>query len=404
VLSDLHVGDAARSADLSLPRSAGGKPTGYVDEFRTFVADQKLRADLLLFAGDITDSAHPVEFQLAGGAVQTLAATFGLSLDRDVALVPGNHDVNWKSLSQYPDDITRYSAESRYYPIRYHSWPFDPMLRDGHRHLCEPPYFTIRETTRAIIVGLNSSAHDGPLDDPDKPHYGLAPNDSLIALDTHLSELEYDPAVLRVFLVHHHVVPRDDRARNHHDPSLLVNAAELLDILGKHRFDIVVHGHKHVPAVSTHVTSSNFPLLVVGAGSFSAMIDPRNAGPIQNSFHEIQVDGRHRVDGTVMGRVRSWAYVFPEGWQAGEHVLGIEHVVPYGCYESPAALLMRAQAVIDARLRAGADHVLWTQVISALPELAYLNVDATAQLVQDACATRGLVQIGEAPKLVLIRP
>jgi UDP-2,3-diacylglucosamine pyrophosphatase LpxH len=245
VVSDLHVGDLARSADLSRRQASDGKPAGYLDEFAAYVTSQKLRADLLLIAGDLTDRAHPQEFQVAAKAVDAVAAAFSLRTDRDVFLVPGNHDVSWKALSQDPDDETGYSLQSRYYPLRYSDWPFDQLMQSGTQHLCEPPYSVIRQVPGALVVTFNSCSHDGPLESPDAPHFGLAPQETIAALDRALTLLAPDASVLRVFLLHHHVVARDDRARDYHDPSLTVNSVELLELLGKHRFDLVVHGHKH---------------------------------------------------------------------------------------------------------------------------------------------------------------
>ncbi len=402
VISDLHVGDLARSSDLSRPASANDKPDGFIDEFARYVKEAGIAPDLLLIPGDITNRAHPVEFHVAGQAIERLANALGLTFPGDVVIVPGNHDVNWKSVSQFPDDSTAYSTRSRYDPLRFEDWPFDRMMASGNRHLCEAPYFAVYSKKDWLVVAFNSSSHDGPLSSPDKEHFGLAPDASLDALKDELESLGPRGQETRVFLVHHHVVPRDERARDQRDPSLLVNSSDLLDLLGKYSFDLVIHGHKHVPALSTHVTASNVPLTVFGAGSFSATISPVNAGPIQNYFHSVEVDGRHPTEGTVMGRVRSWAYVIPEGWQKGVSVLGIDHVYPYGCHLPPAALVSRVHAIVTQQFRPGHEFVEWRDVMAAVSELDYLGSPALQDLIDRVCAATSLRSVGTPPDAVLV--
>ena len=402
IISDLHVGDAARSSDLSRPNTATDKPDGFIDEFTSYVGQAALRPDLLLIAGDITNRAHPVEFQIAGRAIERLTNALGLTFPDDVVVVPGNHDVNWKSISQFPEDTTAYSIRSRYYPLRFDDWPFDRMMASNGRHLCEAPYFAVYSRNDWLVVAFNSSSHDGPASSPDKEHFGLAPDASLKALEDELRSLGPRGQETRVFLVHHHVVPRDDRARDKRDPSLLVNSSDLLALLGRYSFDLVVHGHKHLPALSTEMTATNVPLTVFGAGSFSATISPVNAGPIQNYFHALEVDGRHPTDDTIQGRVRSWAYVIPEGWREGASVLGIDHVYPYGCHLSLTALVSRVQAVLSQQIRPGHESVEWRDVMTAISDLEYLGPPALHDLIGRVCVAASMRSVGTPPNCTLV--
>lgn len=403
IISDLHVGDVARSLDLSRPDAATDKPDGFIDEFARYVKAAAVSPDLLLIPGDITNRAHPVEFQVAARAIERLANALGLTFPADVVVVPGNHDVNWKSISQFPDDTTAYSTRSRYFPLRFDDWPFNRMMASNSRHLCEAPYFAVYSRKDWLVVAFNSSSHDGPASSPDKEHFGLAPDASLDALEDELRSLGPRGQETRVFLVHHHVVPRDERARDKRDPSLLVNSSDLLDLLGRYSFDLVIHGHKHLPALSTHVTSTNVPLTVFGAGSFSATINPVNAGPIQNYFHALEVDGRHPTDGTVQGRVRSWAYVIPEGWREGASVLGIDHVHPYGCHLSPTALVSRVQAVLSHQIRPGHEFVEWRDVMTEISDLDYLGPPALRDLIDQVCVASSMRSVGTPPDSILVR-
>lgn len=174
-------------------------------------------------------------------------------------------------------------------------------------------------------------------------------------------------------------------------------------MLGAHRFDAVIHGHKHLPRVSSWLTTSNQPILVLGAGSFSATIEAKNAGLVQNYFHVLEIDHRDASDGLLRGRVKSWAYFIPDGWQAGPPVLGIDHVVPFGCYQPISTLAPAVQRVIDDRLNGGADHVLWRHILAAIPDLSYLHPNAARMLVE-GLSVNGLISQGEVPDTIFIRP
>jgi len=132
IISDLHVGLAARSQDLCpepsvTERKARAKynakaETAYREKFVRFVTDptRPITADYLILPGDVTHLAQPREVQIASDFILQAADALKVSHDR-IIFVPGNHDVDWSVFD--PTDLTGVRWEQRYLALgnnRFH--------------------------------------------------------------------------------------------------------------------------------------------------------------------------------------------------------------------------------------------------------------------------------------------
>jgi len=79
---------------------------------------------------------------------------------------------------------------------------------------------------------------------------------SLDWLDNELGKmLQHEPSQLRLFVVHHHPIQYSEPYPDipaFVDFSILSNAGNLHALLRKHNFDILIHGHRHVPKFESH--------------------------------------------------------------------------------------------------------------------------------------------------------
>jgi hypothetical protein len=151
----------------------------------------------------------------------------------------------------------------------------------------------------------------------------------------------------------------------------MTNAARLLDILRINRFDFLIHGHKHNPFFQTIAVNGDFPLAVLSAGSFSAELDRRWSGFVNNQFHLVTIDGRDPSSGYVFGSVNSWTYLAGHGWVPSREHNGIQHVHPFGHYLQPAQLKKKLRTDIQSHLLK-ANYVLWNSIVTKYPKFAYL--------------------------------
>ena len=106
------------------------------------------------------------------------------------------------------------------------------------------------------------------------------------------------PHLVRIAAVHHHVLPvahTAGRIVGAEPLMVLQNAGNLLGILAHHRFDLVLHGHKHRAQFSridfAPDSAEGYPIAVAGAGS-AAM---SSSNPRANSFNLITIEPNGRI-------------------------------------------------------------------------------------------------------------
>src|ERR1043166_6887006 len=160
VISDLHVGQAARASDLRPDRDKTGCiEDDYVEQFLTFLDESALKLDYLLLPGDMSHQAVPNEFALASTIVKRIATKLDLPIDR-ILFVPGNHDVNWTVLKDATEDTTGVFSGLRYAPLTNQELPFFLPANRGKGNLLGKPYVSCWERPEIVVLGYNSSWHD----------------------------------------------------------------------------------------------------------------------------------------------------------------------------------------------------------------------------------------------------
>ena len=304
VVSDLHVAESARAGDLQVIPTR--TESGYQDEFRRFVRRHRISADVLV-PGDLTDRASPEEFQTAFGVILHLAESLSVSRER-VVIVPGNHDVNWAVVRLGAD----YWRQQRFGPMQDQVGALAGAVSADGRHVCQQPYFAIWNFEEVLIVGHNSAAFDLP----DRiPRRGDANQETIEEIEEALVTYNVEPEKIKVFVTHHHAFQYSGPVTGEADFSIMMNAENLLAMLNHHSFDLFIHGHKHMPRFFIHSTDMAVPLPILGAGSFSVLLDPRFSGYVNDQFHLIHIEGRDRGSRHVYGKVLSWTYLTAHRWQ-----------------------------------------------------------------------------------------
>jgi len=250
-----------------------------------------------------------------------------------------------------------------------------------------------------VVVAYNSSWDD----DPKKAeHRGTIADEHLDELTEYLTSLDLSASKLRVFLVHHHPVQYSDPVNDPPDISIMTNAERLLDILESHRFDLLVHGHKHKPNFRTHIIDSGSPLAILGSGSFSIGLDTRWSGHVSNQFHLLTVDGRDEF-ACICGKLESWAYLCGKGWVPSKPSTGIRHNVPFGTYILPENLKTVLRPMVLAEIDKKG-NIGWTEIIAAKPQFRYLPVELVISVLEDLSSELSLKRFGEPPDdIILVR-
>ncbi|MBK6289278.1 MAG: metallophosphoesterase [Gammaproteobacteria bacterium] len=252
-LSDPHLSDLS---SVRWRQLASKRLLGYLSwrrrrrhEHRIEMLDA-LRADLQTVApdhtvvtGDLTHIALPSEFREARDWLRSVGTP------ERVTVVPGNHDcyiaTPW---------VGTLGLWSEY-------------MRSDHAPANTNPevlFPSLRVRGPVAFIGLSSAVPSWPL-----LAIGRLGSAQLDRLQTILDSLR-NSGLLRVLLLHHPPVPGEEKWRKR-----LVDAAKLGELLGEHRVDMVLHGHRH-RAIQSAMRIPGCEVPVFGIPSASA------AGKISN--------------------------------------------------------------------------------------------------------------------------
>ncbi|MFA6470689.1 MAG: metallophosphoesterase [Candidatus Latescibacterota bacterium] len=385
VISDLHVGLAARSKDLcpeppTTSRNHRAKydsktDNSYRQKFVEFVKREVITADYLVLPGDITDKADPREVRIASEFVLQASDALGVPHDK-IIFVPGNHDVDWSVFD--PNDDTGVRWGQRYDPIGHCNFHFRQRIGQGDGDILSPPHFIAWAFDNLLAVCYNSASHDSPVSE-DVAHHGLADPTHLDAICEYIKHIGHSDDQVRLFLVHHHPLDFATPIPRTPDFSLMTNAESLLTLLHEYGFDLLIHGHRHHPRFETHNTQTYPHLPILCSGSFSVEIDTQWAGTIDNQFHLVTVSGRGGIENRINGKITSWTNNHCRGWiPSEESTSGIHHVIPFGSYVMPRELDARLEPFIRQWLKTH-DHILWKQIVEEFPDLEHLPLNSALE-------------------------
>lgn len=289
------------------------------------VAD--LRPNLIIVSGDLVD--HPILSHLEAAKAELVKLS--QAANAQLFVVPGNHDVfafgtdvgqqrsdlfeqvfadlglsktdgvevNDLAITRSTDGLRENSA--RFFRLRGLFWRrHGNDGRDDPARLSEVPQLQGRKLTRhtegtsVLLALLDSNAGDQTIAFAG----GSVRNDDLIALSTELSAIDR-PYLARIAVVHHHVLPiahTSGKIIGAEALMVLQNAGTVLSVLAHHRFDLVLHGHKHKPQFARidldPATTEGYPISVAAAGS--AALVTRN-DPRGNCFNLIDVEDNGRI-------------------------------------------------------------------------------------------------------------
>lgn len=386
VISDLHIGSGAKAKDFSLAGTAVAVIDDYLDEFRRFVAGEGLRADYLVVPGDITNSACKPEFDLASERISQIAHCLSVP-ESKILFCPGNHDAHWATIKAMSDleHPAHQIIKSKYFNFHSSDAIFNKNLAGAKGRFDESPYLVVWEFEDALICALNTAVFDSP---EKKPHCGEVKPDQLAEIDGFLSRLGKTDK-LKLFLFHHHPIQYLDVTFSEPDFSAMSNAAGLLDLLSKHEFDFVVHGHKHIPRFNMEIKDAGHPLNILCAGSFSASLDNKYFEAVGNNFHLVEFHERCPSSKYARGAVKTWTHFVGRGWTPSLKRAGVERQQNFGAFLPRAQLVSLLQAALENEFKK-CQFVKWPDFIASYAEFKYFTNETLRASLRDVSKILGL--------------
>lgn len=171
--------------------------------------------------------------------------------------VPGNHDVSFFP-RKHADDFKR---------LRLYREFLRDLFNESEIEKRQARYVKVYPTSKLAFVCLDSTL---------KSHAPLAEGEIGVSqrdwVKEELSKLreQIGPGFreyTKIAVIHHHCVPIPGLDTSGERFMYLLDAADTVKLFGDLEFNIVLHGHKHVPHIQTQRLLNSAVLTVIGAGS-----------------------------------------------------------------------------------------------------------------------------------------
>lgn len=348
VISDLHCHHSSLGpAESLLLTDADRSPSSQhpVESLLDLIKKDKLRANILLMPGDITNKVDRQGMISGWGYVGEIANALNVET---LAPTLGNHDVNSRKPEEDPFKIAR--GLSPKFPISSDAI-CDQFWAKGFC-LLEGDYYRIL-VVNSVMSHMSEEA----------AKHGLVTTHQLDEISTALTEAPSKQ--FQIAVCHHHPMAHEDIGLGTSD--LMENGSLLTQMLADKGFHLLVHGHKHHPKLSYAPGVQALPVLA--AGSFAAGMKNGLASRTRNVFHSISIE-YSKENKITRGSILTWQFRLSKGWTpASWDAVDFPHKTGFGSLIDPEQL---ADQVHKAFSNLNQPVAKWERVVHSVPDLQYV--------------------------------
>ncbi len=261
----------------------------------------KKAPDIIIASGDIAESAQGVEYDIAERFFKLLLIKFENAGNfPHLYIVPGNHDVNLKEAEACQDtNEPELTFKSKF--KNYNSFLKSLFDSDKFEVTRNRPYFVGNYNNKLILLGLNSA-----ISVTHKESRGFVSQEQVRAAINEAEQLNLGDA-FRMAIVHHNFTRYSDD-----DNENLQDADTIRDILINGKFQLILHGHRHVAGAELRRNLVNGKQIFVLATG-SAGLDSERLRYVPNQFQLITIDHDSTVKISVQRKVFSAQTVGSQG-------------------------------------------------------------------------------------------
>lgn len=343
IISDLHCqhqdNSSGENRDTFLTSNKARVPVSQhpvASMLKVIDEKENIKSDYLLCLGDLGNKADEQGISSAWGFVGEIKEKLGAKCK---VCVPGNHDVN--SRRNFGKDAFTYIKSF------HESFPTSDRTLNSHfwdRGFCF-------KTVNDVLFLMINTVHDHNSEEN--------ASDSCIS-EKNFEDIKQELATFnnldikyKICVMHHHPITYSDIS--YKDRSL-DKGDNLMSLINENGFDIVIHGHKHIPRISEY---NGMPIF--GAGTFSSITNITGTG-IDPMFHVIEFSEVKRK-----GKIYSWEYNLKDGWIENQNVK-FPPVIGYG---GSVDLEKSANQILEL-INSDGQPKLYSKVLSIIPDLEYL--------------------------------
>jgi hypothetical protein len=367
VLSDIHAYENESGDSYSLtepPRGLLGQHP--LRDLISLIQSRQLQVDLVISPGDLTNKASTAGTSYAWAMLHEIAAQLGTTT---VIGTPGNHDLITHGPSADPSAALRSLTPS--FPSG-NEFNDDRFWREG--------YFLDDSRPVARLLNINSCIefprHPGlAASAVEMQNYNTAidrgafSRDTQAQVETELATLAYKP--VNIAICHHHPLEHQNMAVFQDSYGPMRRGGDLVQTLanasGSGRW-MIIHGHKHVPLLTTEGSSSNAPILFCAASVGGKLWHPV-VTVTRNQFHIIEFETDHTTGlPDTRGSVTSYMWGFGTGWVPALPHSGLPFAAGFGTTHDFRLL---AQIAVERLTINDLLFLRWNDLVEDLPILRY---------------------------------
>ena len=203
---------------------------------------------LIVISGDLTFAATEEEFNAANSFIWTLLGRLNLG-PAHVVIVPGNHDIRWTRTDAYTEgaqlELTTEEATENYRNF------YQKLLgHPPHVNLCMGRRYVLAGTFVVDVCGLNSTS--------------LATGKNFLAGIGRIEQSAFENVkeglgwttdaglALRLLILHHHLVPIENRTpaeEYYRGFGMAIDAPRIQRLAANAGVRMAIHGHRHQPFI-----------------------------------------------------------------------------------------------------------------------------------------------------------
>lgn len=307
-----------------------------------------ITADALVCLGDIGDRADYQGIISGWGFIDEIKR----QLNAKICLgIPGNHDIN--SHKDGREDafefIKNFTAD---FPTNDNIIN-NKFWEEGYCYICHE---------ESLFLLLNS-VHNH-YDEESSAKGSMIKPDVLDKIEREYDEKKYCEYNYKICLTHHHPI-KHSNIKNYKDSDSIENGDELVEILIKKGFAMIMHGHKHQPRIV-----NRGGMAIFATGSFSSISNLQSTG-LNTMFHLVDFceDGKR-------GKIDSWEYILNKGW-----VMRLNELFPkyigFGSDIEPKYVALKINELFE---KGDGKPLLYDHVISEVPDVEFLMPETLMQL------------------------
>lgn len=330
------------------------------------IKNEEFEFDAIVSPGDLTNRISP---EGLAQAWQHMIEIKNLINCNHIICTIGNHDVDSRNIHKRNDPF--------HYPRTIH--PEFPVSIEKQDQYWSKGFTSIEEPKLCCSFLIINSVIDHH--NPESAKRGAFNDMRLSSLEEFLDN--YDPENnynIRIALLHHHPLIHSHLDFTPED--VLANGDQLLDLLAKHNFCFVIHGHRHQPRIRRYLRYGK-SVMILASGSFSAYLK-KLASTTRNLFHMIEIEYNKEIG--INASLLSWEYNHGFGWNpTSKKASGFPFQISFNQNYSPVS----PEEIVQYCESNHKNRIDKNELISIFPNLNFCLPDEVDELQQQLIQTFG---------------